>query len=117
MARLVFIGEVFGSNDILSFILEINFLIQFVIQWNLHEPMPGTYDFEERLDVEAFIKMAQVIQFHFLMLALLMVYISILNYKNNFMFLQIPDWPIWAVYWTSRVETEDAQGVLLGFSN
>ena len=65
MARLVFIGEVFGSNDILSFILEINFLIQFVIQWNLHEPMPGTYDFEERLDVEAFIKMAQVIQFHF----------------------------------------------------
>ena len=65
MARLVFIGEVFGSNDILSFILEINFLIQFVIQWNLHEPMAGTYDFEERLDVEAFIKMAQVIQFHF----------------------------------------------------
>ena len=31
-----------------------------MIQWNLHEPMPGTYNFEERLDVEAFIKMAQV---------------------------------------------------------
>ena len=32
--------------------------IQFVIQWNLHEPEPGRYDFSGRFDVEAFVKLA-----------------------------------------------------------
>ncbi|XP_059090616.1 beta-galactosidase-like [Tigriopus californicus] len=32
--------------------------IQFVVQWNLHEPQPGQYNFEGRFDVEAFIRMA-----------------------------------------------------------
>ena len=34
--------------------------IQFVIQWNLHEPKPGTYNFEDNLDIESFMKLAQL---------------------------------------------------------
>lgn len=33
--------------------------IQFVIPWNLHEPAPGKYNFEEMYDISAFMKMAQ----------------------------------------------------------
>ncbi len=33
--------------------------IQFYVQWNLHEPTPGQYTFEDRLDVEAFLDLAQ----------------------------------------------------------
>ena len=32
--------------------------IQFVIPWNLHEPLPNKYNFEDRYDIQAFIKMA-----------------------------------------------------------
>jgi beta-galactosidase len=33
--------------------------IQFVVEWNLHEPKPGQYDFEGILDINAFIQLAQ----------------------------------------------------------
>ena len=32
--------------------------IQFVIPWNLHEPQPGSYNFEDMLDINAFLTMA-----------------------------------------------------------
>lgn len=33
--------------------------IQFVIPWNLHEPLPGKYNFQEMYDISAFMTMAQ----------------------------------------------------------
>ena len=35
--------------------------IQFVVQWNLHESLPGQLDFSGRLDVEAYIEMAHAL--------------------------------------------------------
>ena len=32
--------------------------IQFVIPWNLHEPQPGSYVFQDMLDINAFLTMA-----------------------------------------------------------
>ena len=32
--------------------------IQFVIPWNLHEPHPGSYNFQDMFDINGFVKMA-----------------------------------------------------------
>ena len=32
--------------------------IQFVIPWNLHEPQPGSYNFQDMFDINGFVKMA-----------------------------------------------------------
>ncbi len=53
--------------------------IQFVIQWNLHEPTPGNYNFEGNLDVEAFIEMAQVSNISGLNLFLLIAFLFVVS--------------------------------------
>jgi beta-galactosidase GanA len=42
-------------------------MLQTVVAWNFHEPVPGVFDFEEQHDLVAYLRLVQEVGMHVLL--------------------------------------------------